>query len=151
MYIYYFLICTYYVLIPLLMQFLFPVQSVAHPKCMPSPLLWWSYPNESGFERSANGRIWNELEAKMAATYYYWLYSEGFNPWQIAILSPYRAQVSRHLHIQFCLLIMQLNVCTNTFMYVYSSRWIKSRENYATVVKWMNLFNPPFSQWMNFR
>ena len=47
-----------------------------------------------GYERSVNGKISNELEARMAASYCYLLYSEGFTPEDVAILSPYRAQVS---------------------------------------------------------
>ena len=72
------------------------MQSVAHPQCMQSPFFWWSYPRDAcgGYERSVNGKISNELEARMAASYCYWLYSEGFTPEHVAILSPYRAQVS---------------------------------------------------------
>ena len=75
-------------------HFPFFIQSVAHPQCMQFPFFWWSYPKEFGHERSVNGKICNELEAKMAASYCYWLYSEGFTPKHVAILSPYRAQVS---------------------------------------------------------
>ena len=70
------------------------MQLVAHPQCINYPLLWWSYPAKCGIENFENGKISNDLEVKMAATYCYWLYSEGFNPKQVAILSPYREQVS---------------------------------------------------------
>ena len=72
----------------------FPIQSVAHPQCMGSPFFWWSYGKNDGHERCVNGKISNDLEAKMAASYCYWLHSEGFTHKHVAILSPYRAQVS---------------------------------------------------------
>ena len=70
------------------------MQSVACPQCMDFPFFWWSYPKGVGHERSETGKICNELEARMAASCCYWLYSEGFTHEHVAILSPYRYQVS---------------------------------------------------------
>ena len=90
-YIFYCLYCHH--------TFFLSVQSVAHPQCMHFPFFWWNYSAErrDGQECRRNGKIRNDLEAKMAASYCYWLYSEGIDPEHIAILSPYRAQVSIQL------------------------------------------------------
>ena len=44
-------------------------------------------------ERQRNGKVYNETEAKMAASYCYWLFSEGFGPKDVTLLTPYSAQV----------------------------------------------------------
>ena len=92
------------------------MQSVARPLCMDFPFFWWSYGKDVGRERYVNGKISNDLEAKMAASYCYWLHSEGFTHKHVAILSPYRAQVSFTYCPKYILYFVEARVARYTVL-----------------------------------
>jgi superfamily I DNA and/or RNA helicase len=68
-------------------------QDFQPPACMKGCKVWWSY-EKGSLEQKRQGKVFNPTEARMVASYSYWLFSEGFDAEEVALLTPYSAQVS---------------------------------------------------------